>query len=46
MDYTKLTDDELEEEIAKKFGEDWTFEMLETDEELCKEFTNRIATGK
>ena len=44
-DYSAMTEEELREEIAKQYGEDWNVYQLDPDSELAKEFEKRITTG-
>lgn len=45
MDYARMTDAELWDEIERIYGEDWTAEQMDQDSELFKEYIKRIATG-
>lgn len=45
MDYAKLTDEELDAEIERIYGEDWNPKDIDPGSELFKEYVKRISTG-
>ena len=44
-DYSKMTDEELAEELEKRYGEDWDFVDLDPSDELAEEYVKRVSTG-
>lgn len=45
MDFSKLTDDELEKMIEEKYGEDWNLVDVDETDDLIIEFSRRIEIG-
>lgn len=41
-----MSDEELHEEIEKKYGDDFSFKDLDADDPLVIEFTDRISRGQ
>ncbi|MCR4606692.1 MAG: hypothetical protein K5771_03090 [Oscillospiraceae bacterium] len=45
MNTQNLTNEELDKMIAEKYGENWTFDTVDFEDELIKEFIDRISTS-
>jgi hypothetical protein len=43
--YENMTDDQFFAEIARIYGDDWTFSELEPGTELYREYLQRTETG-
>lgn len=43
--YENMTDEELENELDKQYGGDWTIKELNPDDPIAKEFLHRLETG-
>lgn len=41
-----MSDEELEDAITQRFGNDWSFKDLDVNDPLVIEFTHRIARGR
>lgn len=44
-DYENMSEEELGKLIEEKYGEDWTIQDLNPDDELTKAFISSIETG-
>lgn len=45
LDVEKMTDEELEKAIVKKYGENWNPNLLDANDAIVKEWIRRLTTG-
>ena len=43
--YENMTDEEISEELDKRYGDNWTINDLDPEDGLCAEFFRRLETG-
>ncbi len=46
QDVKSMTDEELDAALEKKYGKDWAPSEVDKDDELFKEFIERISCGE
>ena len=44
--YDNWTDEEITEEITKKYGDGWSIKTLNAEDPLCIEYFKRLETGE